>query len=92
MIAAKAGAKQVFAVDNSSIAYKAMDIVRYGGRLEDSSKWLTKLYWLLSFFLCRENKLGNVVQVFKSKIEEVTLPVDKVDIIVSEWMVSFCVQ
>jgi len=28
MMAAKAGARRVFAVDNSSIAYKAMDIVK----------------------------------------------------------------
>jgi len=28
------------------------------------------------------------VKVVKAKIEEVTLPVEKVDIIISEWMVS----
>lgn len=37
---------------------------------------------------CRENGFVSRVILLKGRVEEVTLPVDKVDIIVSEWMVS----
>ncbi|KAJ5727568.1 hypothetical protein N7493_005388 [Penicillium malachiteum] len=33
-----------------------------------------------------ENEFGDVITLVRGKIEEVTLPVDKVDIIISEWM------
>lgn len=36
-----------------------------------------------------ENKLDGVITCVKGKIEEISLPVDKVDIIVSEWM-GYC--
>lgn len=36
----------------------------------------------------RLNKLEDTVTLIKGKIEEVRLPVEKVDIIISEWMVS----
>ncbi|CAK8698268.1 unnamed protein product [Clavelina lepadiformis] len=64
MFAAKSGAKHVYAVDMSDIAYQAMEIVR-------------------------ENKLEDKITVIKGCIEEVKLPVEKVDIIVSEWMGYF---
>ncbi|XP_007515942.1 protein arginine N-methyltransferase 3 [Erinaceus europaeus] len=64
MFAAKAGAKKVFAVDQSEILYQAMDIIRLNG-LEDT------------------------ITLIKGKIEEVHLPVEKVDIIISEWMGYF---
>lgn len=64
MFAAKAGAKKVFAVDFSSIAKEAKQIVK-------------------------DNKLDNIVEVIQGKIEEITLPVDEVDIIISEWMGYF---
>jgi len=35
------------------------------------------------------NKLDNVVTIIQSKVEEVELPVEKVDIIISEWM-GYC--
>lgn len=38
--------------------------------------------------ISRLNKLEDTVVLIKGKIEEVLLPVEKVDIIVSEWMVS----
>ena len=61
MFCARAGAKQVIAVDNSSILIKAQDnIVR--------------------------NNLHKTIHCIRGKIEEVTLPVSSVDIIVSEWM------
>jgi type I protein arginine methyltransferase len=64
MFCAKAGAKQVIAVDNSDILDKARENVYTNG-------------------------LGETIVCLKGKIEEVVLPVDKVDIIVSEWM-GYC--
>ena len=37
----------------------------------------------------RENGYEDKITFVKGKIEEVTLPVDKVDIIISEWMGYF---
>lgn len=37
-----------------------------------------------------ENGLDNRVSVIRGKVEEVQLPVQQVDIIVSEWMGYFC--
>lgn len=37
----------------------------------------------------KDNKLDDKITVFKGKVEEVVLPVDKVDIIISEWMGYF---
>mmetsp|Transcript_7345 Transcript_7345/g.8431 ORF Transcript_7345/g.8431 Transcript_7345/m.8431 type:complete len:350 (-) Transcript_7345:857-1906(-) len=39
--------------------------------------------------IVKANGLADVVTIIQGKIEEVTLPVDKVDIIVSEWMGYF---
>lgn len=38
---------------------------------------------------CSENKLENVISLVKGRLEDTTLPVDKVDVIVSEWMGYF---
>ena len=64
MFCAKAGAKQVIAVDNSDIISKARENIRL-------------------------NKLDDRILCLKGKIEEVTLPVEQVDVIVSEWM-GYC--
>ncbi|KAJ3184754.1 Protein arginine N-methyltransferase 3 [Irineochytrium annulatum] len=64
MFAARAGAKQVFAVDNSTIITKARKIVK-------------------------ENNLEDKIMFFQGEIEKIKLPVDTVDIIVSEWMGYF---
>ncbi|KAK2768181.1 hypothetical protein FQN54_000033 [Arachnomyces sp. PD_36] len=64
MFCAKAGAKQVIAVDNSNIIERAREIVY-------------------------DNGFGDVIKCLRGKIEEVVLPVPKVDIIVSEWM-GYC--
>ncbi|KAK9467715.1 S-adenosyl-L-methionine-dependent methyltransferase [Lipomyces arxii] len=61
MFAAKAGAKNVFAVDNSDIIEKAISNVH-------------------------ENGLERIIQCYRGKIEDIRLPVPKVDIIISEWM------
>jgi len=39
--------------------------------------------------IVKDNGLDNVVTLIKGKVEEVELPVDKVDIIISEWM-GYC--
>ncbi|KAH8694848.1 S-adenosyl-L-methionine-dependent methyltransferase [Ilyonectria robusta] len=64
MFCAKAGAKQVIAVDKSDIITKARENVFNNG-------------------------LSNVITLLRGAIEDVQLPVDKVDIIVSEWM-GYC--
>ena len=64
MFAAKAGAKQVLAIDNSAIIHKARANVFH-------------------------NSLSSTISTFHSAVEEVVLPVPKVDIIISEWM-GYC--
>ncbi|XP_037070083.1 protein arginine N-methyltransferase 1-like [Pollicipes pollicipes] len=39
--------------------------------------------------IVKANKLDHVVEIIKGKVEEITLPVSKVDIIISEWM-GYC--
>ncbi|XP_072172410.1 protein arginine N-methyltransferase 1-like isoform X2 [Diadema setosum] len=39
--------------------------------------------------IIKSNKLDHVIQIVRGKVEEVTLPVEKVDIIISEWM-GYC--
>uniref|UniRef100_A0A8C6SZI6 type I protein arginine methyltransferase n=1 Tax=Neogobius melanostomus TaxID=47308 RepID=A0A8C6SZI6_9GOBI len=39
--------------------------------------------------IIKSNHLDSVITIFKGKVEEVELPVDKVDIIISEWM-GYC--
>ncbi|KAL9622402.1 MAG: hypothetical protein Q9160_003246 [Pyrenula sp. 1 TL-2023] len=64
MFAARAGAKLVVAVDNSSIIDKARQNII-------------------------ENELQGTVTCIRGKIEEVQLPINQVDIIISEWM-GYC--
>lgn len=64
MFCAKAGAKQVIAVDKSAIIDRARENVF-------------------------RNDLGDKIVCLRGRVEDVTLPVDKVDVIVSEWM-GYC--
>ncbi|KAI8913520.1 protein arginine methyltransferase 3 [Gorgonomyces haynaldii] len=64
MFAAKAGAKHVYAVDNSTIIRKAQEIAT-------------------------ENGLGDKITFVRGRVEDIILPVDQVDVIVSEWMGYF---
>ncbi|KAG9329655.1 hypothetical protein JZ751_003258, partial [Albula glossodonta] len=64
MFAAKAGAKQVYGIECSSISEYSEKIIK-------------------------SNHLDNVITIFKGKVEEVELPVEQVDIIISEWM-GYC--
>ncbi|KAF4977523.1 hypothetical protein FZEAL_5957 [Fusarium zealandicum] len=64
MFCAKAGAKQVIAVDKSDIITKAQENIFNNG-------------------------LSKVITCLKGAMEDVKLPVDQVDVIVSEWM-GYC--
>ncbi len=64
MFCARAGARRVFAVDNSAIIDKAREIVY-------------------------TNKLDDKITCVRGRIEDVKLPEEQVDIIVSEWM-GYC--
>ena len=65
MFCARAGAKKVYAVDASDVAFKAMRIVK-------------------------ENGLDGIVEVIKGKVEDLqNAQIEKVDLIVSEWMGYF---
>ncbi|CAO3612521.1 unnamed protein product [Mucor hiemalis] len=64
MFAARAGAKQVFSVDNSAIIEKAKLNIK-------------------------ENELDHIITCVRGKVEEIELPVQQVDIIISEWMGYF---
>lgn len=82
MFCAKAGAKTVLGVDQSEVVYKAMDIVRYLSIHCAICAGFTK-------GLFRENSLQDSVQLIKGQLEKTELPVEKVDVIVSEWMGYF---
>lgn len=45
------------------------------------------ILWLL-FITYRSNQLEDKITLIKGRIEDINLPVEKVDIIISEWMVS----
>eukprot|EP00106_Octopus_bimaculoides_P005650 XP_014773092.1 PREDICTED: protein arginine N-methyltransferase 3-like isoform X1 [Octopus bimaculoides] len=64
MFAAEAGAKTVFAVDQSEIVYKAMEIIQQNG-FEDR------------------------IKITKGKIEDISQSLEKVDVIITEWMGYF---
>ncbi|XP_063709884.1 protein arginine N-methyltransferase 3 isoform X2 [Culicoides brevitarsis] len=63
IFASKAGAKTVFAIDQSEIIYHAMDIAESNG-------------------------IKNI-KFIKGRLEDIKLPVQEVDIIISEWMGYF---
>lgn len=67
MLAVKAGAKHVYAVESSGIAHIAKAIVK-------------------------KNGMDKQITVIEGKMEEVKLPVEKVDIIVCDWMGYALVQ
>lgn len=39
--------------------------------------------------IVKDNRMDHIVTIIKGKVEEIELPVDKVDIIISEWMGYF---
>ncbi|KAH0652935.1 hypothetical protein KY285_031948 [Solanum tuberosum] len=64
LFCAKVGAKHVYAIECSSMADMAQEIVKLNG-------------------------FSDVITIIKGKVEEIDLPVPKVDIIISEWMGYF---
>ncbi|KAL8709471.1 MAG: hypothetical protein Q9220_005854 [cf. Caloplaca sp. 1 TL-2023] len=77
LFCAKAGASKVIAVDNSAIIDKAREIVFENGLDVGTPKPDCE----------RTTKVSP--RCLRGKIEEVNLPVEKVDVIVSEWM-GYC--
>ena len=67
MFACKAGAKHVYAVDNSAVIDKA------------------KLNAI-------ENGLDHQITFIKGKVEDIHLPIPKVDVIISEWMGNYLLK
>ena len=45
--------------------------------------------WFQAKEIVNRNGLGDRVTIIRGKIEEITIPVEKVDIIISEWM-GYC--
>ena len=64
IIAAKAGALKVYAIEASAIASVAQQAIE-------------------------DNGVSSIVQIIVGRAEEVVLPVDKVDVVLSEWMGYF---
>ncbi|KAF7970694.1 hypothetical protein HWV62_23226 [Athelia sp. TMB] len=85
MFAAKAGAKHVVGIDMSNIIDQAQKIIEANG-FKDSMPNLacSFIYTPLTLF----SPLAAITLV-KGKLEESELPIDKFDIIISEWMGYF---
>ncbi|MEQ2169976.1 Protein arginine N-methyltransferase 1-A [Goodea atripinnis] len=89
MFAAKAGAKKVIGIECSSISDYAVKIVK-ANNLDDGEYMETSRG--LAYGRIGDYKLSPfsaVVTIIKGKVEEVELPVEGVDIIISEWM-GYC--
>ena len=82
MLAARAGAKHVYAIEASGLAAKSIANVKKNG-LENviTSVWFTI-----------DAHIPDVHSVIQGKVEDIQLPVKTVDIIISEWMVRLSVQ
>ncbi|KAK9102205.1 hypothetical protein Sjap_019459 [Stephania japonica] len=96
LFCAKAGAKHVYAIspktsvanllghfigiDRSSIAFfcKKLSLQVECSQMGDMAKEIVEA-----------NKLSHVITVLKGKVEDITLPVTHVDVIISEWMGYF---
>jgi hypothetical protein len=83
MFASKAGAKLVIGIDMSNILGEAEKIIEANGFKD--SEWHARL---CSGFRCWKATRSSEIVLIKGKLEEVTLPVEKVDIIISEVRVS----
>ena len=59
-------------------------------RSNSASLFKTSVQVLTPVFPRRFNQLEDKITLIKGRIEDVSLPVEKVDIIISEWMVSTC--
>ncbi len=93
MFAAQAGAKLVIGVDMSSIIHQARKIVEKNGFADRLVVYFltwrcTYVLLLLPYDLISLHGCDRIV-LLQGKMEEVVLPVEKVDIIISEWMGYF---
>jgi protein arginine N-methyltransferase 1 len=41
--------------------------------------------------IVKKNNLDNIITLIQGKVEEIILPVDQVDIIISEWVFSYII-
>ena len=81
MLAAKAGAKHVYAIEASGLAVKAREnIVK--NEFKDQITYVSLVLWHQH---CEEEADYSIIQ---GKVEDIELPVKHVDVIVSEWMVG----
>jgi protein arginine N-methyltransferase 3 len=80
MFCAKAGARKVISVDNSNIIDRAKEIIHENG-FGDVITYVPKGLFGEAFV-----SNSRALRCIRGKIEEVTLPVPQVDIIISEWM------
>lgn len=53
------------------------------------NKYVDLLQLFLNVFIFRENHLESVIHLLRGRIEDTALPIEKVDILVSEWMGYF---
>ncbi|KAK6151911.1 hypothetical protein DH2020_014546 [Rehmannia glutinosa] len=101
LFCAKSGAKHVYAVECSSMADTAREIINSNGFSNGSALWFnsSKSCEFLRYSLNLSGLMGSmvltfvisVITVLKGKIEEIELPVAQVDVIISEWMGYFMV-
>ncbi|KAJ6667117.1 hypothetical protein lerEdw1_017095 [Lerista edwardsae] len=92
MFAAKAGARKVIGVDQSEIIYQAMDIIsNISTTLKKPAifKWELHELHLNLVKYTKLNGLEDRISLVKGRIEEVELPCEKVDVVISEWMGYF---
>ncbi len=87
VFAARAGARHVYAIEASAFASKARDNIRANGLEERIRCGGARCGGVVAAELTRVAADGH--SVIQGKVEDVQLPagVDKVDIIISEWMV-----
>ena len=81
MLAAKAGAKHVYAIEASGLAVKARENIVKNG-FKDQITYVSPVPWHHD---CDEEADDSIIQ---GKVEDIELPVKHVDVIVSEWMVG----
>jgi protein arginine N-methyltransferase 3 len=80
VLAAKAGAKHVYAIEASGLAVKARENIVKNG-FKDQITYVSPVPWH------HGRDEGADDSIIQGKVEDIKLPVKHVDVIVSEWMV-----
>lgn len=83
LFAAQSGAKQVIGVDQSTMIYNAMEIIRY------KTKKTSDVH-IFGYVPCRENGYEDKITLIRGKVEEVQLPIDKVYIYLVTVLMAIC--